>query len=98
MVPAGPSRGGRPRAAARSGLAVALPLVVTPGDPAALSGALGEVLGSAPEAEELAAAGRRRAAAFDMEVLVDRYEEIYRNLLDGVAVDRSAPPTRLPSR
>ena len=72
--------------------------LVTPGDPAALSSALREVLGSAPEAEELAAAGRRRAAAFDMEVLVDRYEEIYRNLLDGVAVDRSAPPTRLPSR
>lgn len=53
-------------------------LLVEPGDAAGLHGALGEAMESG---DRLTQAGRRRAAAFDMEVLVDRYEEIYAGVL-----------------
>lgn len=55
--------------------------MVEPGDPVALAEALREVLGSASLAGALSEAGRLRAAAFDMELLVDRYEELYRQVL-----------------
>jgi phosphatidylinositol alpha-mannosyltransferase len=55
--------------------------LVKPGDPIELAAALGEVLGSPDAADRLREDGHRRAAAFDMETLVDRYEEIYSNVL-----------------
>ncbi|MEZ5239498.1 MAG: glycosyltransferase family 4 protein [Microthrixaceae bacterium] len=54
--------------------------LVDPGDPGALSVAIGELLGSEDASAELVQAGSERAAAFDMELLVDRYEEIYRSV------------------
>ena len=56
-----------------------------PGDPVALAGALVEVLGSASERDRLRVAGELRAAAFDMEALVDRYEDIYADVLRNAA-------------
>lgn len=56
--------------------------LVKPGDPLELAGALGEVLGSPDAADRLREDGHRRAAAFDMETLVDRYEEIYSSVLE----------------
>lgn len=55
--------------------------LVEPGDPTELAVAVGEVLGSTDVADSLRENGRYRAAAFDMEVLVDRYEEIYARIL-----------------
>lgn len=56
-----------------------------PGDPVALAGALVEVLGSASERDRLRVAGELRAAAFDMEALVDRYEDIYADVVRNAA-------------
>lgn len=52
-----------------------------PGDPEALAKALMGVLGSDAESLRLRSAGSDRVARFDMEVLVDRYEEIYAGVL-----------------
>ncbi|MCZ7629369.1 MAG: glycosyltransferase family 4 protein [Microthrixaceae bacterium] len=55
--------------------------LVEPGDAAGLAAALGEVLRSPEARDRLTECGRRRAGAFDMEALVDRYEEIYADVL-----------------
>ena len=51
--------------------------LVEPGDPVALARALESVVGDEGLRESLCRSGRNRAAAFDMERLVDRYEELY---------------------
>ncbi|MFV0317784.1 MAG: glycosyltransferase family 4 protein [Microthrixaceae bacterium] len=56
--------------------------LVTPGDPEALGAALARVLGSPQARERLRSAGTDRVARFDMEVLVERYEELYAQVLD----------------
>jgi glycosyltransferase involved in cell wall biosynthesis len=55
--------------------------LVAPGDPVELAAALSEVLGTPDVAGRLREGGHRRAAAFDMEALVDRYEEVYAGIL-----------------
>ncbi len=55
--------------------------LVEPGSPAELARGLSEVLDSPEEARRLVEAGRDRAAAFDMERLVDRYVGIYQRVL-----------------
>lgn len=52
-------------------------LLVPPGDPAALAGALGRVLGDGRLARSLAAAGEARAAELSMERLAERYASLY---------------------
>lgn len=59
-------------------------VLVEPGDPAALGRALAEVLGDVERAAALRAAGADRADRYDLEVLADRYLEIYDEVLaDG---------------
>jgi glycosyltransferase involved in cell wall biosynthesis len=53
-------------------------LLVEPGDPAALAGALGRVLADPALAARLGAAGRARAADFLWPVLSDRVLDVYR--------------------
>jgi phosphatidylinositol alpha-mannosyltransferase len=55
--------------------------LVEPDDPHALARAIRSVLGDAGQAERLRAAGAARAAQFDLEVLCDRYLELYETLL-----------------
>jgi phosphatidylinositol alpha-mannosyltransferase len=57
--------------------------LVDPGDVVELAAALEEILGSPDAARRLRVGGHRRAAAFDMETLVDRYEEVYASVLQG---------------
>jgi len=52
-------------------------LMVPPGDPAALGGALRRLLDDASLRRELVEAGRRRAAEFSMEHLAERYLPLY---------------------
>ena len=52
-------------------------LLVPPGDPRLLANALRRVLGDADLSERLAAAGDERAASYSMDVLAERYEEMY---------------------
>src|SRR5690606_16612873 len=60
--------------------------LVEPGDADALAAALRRVLDDPAEAERLRAAGECRAAEFDLELLCDRYLEIYGALVSpGVA-------------
>lgn len=56
-------------------------LLVPPGDPAAVAGALAELLTDAERALRLAAAGRRRAAEFTHDAMVLTLETIYRSAL-----------------
>ncbi|UCH33715.1 MAG: glycosyltransferase [Armatimonadota bacterium] len=56
-------------------------LVVPPGDASALSAAIATVLREPELARRLGAAARRRAQAFDMRDMVDRYEMLYREVL-----------------
>jgi phosphatidyl-myo-inositol alpha-mannosyltransferase len=60
-------------------------LLVPPGDPAALGAALRRALGDPSLAAGLAAAGDVRAAAFSMDRLAERYVELYRSAISGVA-------------
>lgn len=53
-------------------------LLVEPEDAGALARAIRRVLEDADEADRLRTAGRDRAARFDLEVLCDRYLELYR--------------------
>lgn len=55
-------------------------LLTPPGDAVALAGALDRVLGDPATAATLRRNGHRRAADFDMEVLCDRYLELYREV------------------
>jgi phosphatidyl-myo-inositol alpha-mannosyltransferase len=64
-------------------------LLVEPGDPAALGRAICRVLEDETEASDLRRAGTDRAADFDLEVLCDRYLEIYRSLRSTGAPDGS---------
>ena len=66
-------------------------LLVEPGDPDALAGALRRVITDAALAERLVAAGSRRADEFAMAELARRYAEIYADL---TAADRSASGTK----
>jgi phosphatidylinositol alpha-mannosyltransferase len=52
-------------------------LLVPPGDPEALAGALRRVLGEPALAERLAAAGLERARTFSWDVIVPRIEAVY---------------------
>lgn len=58
-------------------------ILVEPDDDVALAEALGRVLRDGDTAAHLREQGARRAAEFDLEVLCDRYLEIYRSLLDS---------------
>jgi phosphatidylinositol alpha-mannosyltransferase len=52
-------------------------ILVPPGDPAVLAGALRRVLDEAPLRESLVASGSERAEGFSMVHLAERYEEIF---------------------
>jgi glycosyltransferase involved in cell wall biosynthesis len=59
-------------------------LLVPPGDPEALAGAMGELLRDPKRARRLGAAGRRRTEnGFSHETLVRRIEGVYRAVLEG---------------
>ena len=58
-------------------------LVVAPGDPAALSGAIVQVLHDRDLRARLGAAAAERSLAFDLRVAVRRQEEVYAQLIDG---------------
>jgi len=61
-------------------------LLVPPDDAAALSAALGRLLGDAPLARRLGEAGAARAAErFDAKTMVAGYEALYREVLDEAA-------------
>ena len=66
---------------ARSGIDAVL---VPPGDPDALAGALRSVLADSRLAETLAVAGDARAAEFAMDRLAERYLELYAQVVDRV--------------
>jgi len=55
-------------------------LLVPPGDPAALAGAIDRILSDPALADRLRAAGKRRAENFDWKVIADRLEELYERL------------------
>ena len=54
-------------------------LLVPPADPAALTKAVAALLGDAPRAAAMGAAGRARASLFSLEVMLDRLAALYRN-------------------
>lgn len=56
-------------------------LVVPPGDPDALAGALGEVVRDSPKRAAMTAAARAGAARFDIRDAIVRIEEVYRRLV-----------------
>jgi len=58
-------------------------LLVPPGDPGALAGALGALLGDRPRAHRLGHAGQAHAARFGHDVMVSRMEGVYRDALAG---------------
>lgn len=71
-------------------------LLVPPGDPRALAGALGELLRDRPRAREMGARAReRRRAEFDLGVVIGRLEGLYDELLAqrGRQPRRGAGPT-----
>jgi len=61
-------------------------LLVPPGDPVALGGALRRVLEDPGLAASLAAAGDARAAAFSMDRLAERYVELYHSAVSQAAL------------
>jgi phosphatidylinositol alpha-mannosyltransferase len=63
--------------------------LVEPGDPAALALALNKVLREPKLSGSLRAAGMVRAKEFDLELLCDKYLEIYSDL---IAAAQQAPP------
>ena len=72
-------------------------LLVPPGDPEALAGAMGELLRDPSRARLLGAAGRRRTEnEFSHETLVRRIEGIYRAVLEG-KIPRDASEVEVPS-
>lgn len=75
------------RDVARNGIEAVL---VPPGDPDALAAAVRSVLDDARLAASLGEAGRRRAGAFDWDVVAGRLVAIYRDALAG-ATTESAP-------
>ena len=58
-------------------------LVVDPGRPDELAGALLRALASADLRESMASAARGRARDYDIRVIAARYEELYRGLVEG---------------
>jgi glycosyltransferase involved in cell wall biosynthesis len=59
-------------------------LLVNPGDPAALAGALAELLGDRERRAEMGLKGReRRRREFDIDVTVERFEQLYEELYRG---------------
>jgi len=52
-------------------------VLVPPGDPVALAGALGDVLGNAERGAQLVASGHQRVAGFSMAALASLYEGFY---------------------
>jgi glycosyltransferase involved in cell wall biosynthesis len=56
--------------------------LVTPGDPGAIRAALVELAGAPDRVARMAAANRERAAGFSAAVMADRYEAIYRSILN----------------
>ena len=59
-------------------------LLVNPGDPAALAGALAELLGDRERRAEMGFKGReRRRSEFDIDVTVERIEQLYEELYQG---------------
>jgi glycosyltransferase involved in cell wall biosynthesis len=59
-------------------------LLVDPGDPAALAGALAELLGDRERRTEMGLKGRkRRRSEFDIDVMVERIEQLYEELYRG---------------
>jgi glycosyltransferase involved in cell wall biosynthesis len=59
-------------------------LLVNPGDPAALAGALAELLGDRERRAEMGSKGReRRRREFDIDVTVERFEQLYEELYRG---------------
>ena len=59
-------------------------LLVNPGDPAALAGALAELLGDRERRAEMGLKGRkRRRSEFDIDVMVERFEQLYEELYRG---------------
>ena len=82
-------------------------VLVRRGDPAALAGALGELLADPARRAELSAAGRRAAAAYDWQVLARRILAVYETVVPpgggGVTAEDSAsfpgvPPWRRQAR
>jgi glycosyltransferase involved in cell wall biosynthesis len=57
--------------------------IVPPGNPSALAQKMGMLLQSAEARNELATRSRRRASQFDWPVVLDRYLEIYQELIRG---------------
>lgn len=57
--------------------------IVPPGNPSALAQKMGMLLQSVEVRNELATRSRQRASQFDWPVVVDRYLEIYQNLIGG---------------
>ena len=55
-------------------------LLVPPGDPRALAGAIDRVLGSPDLARRLTQAARRQAKDYDWEALADRVVDVYRSV------------------
>ncbi len=74
--------GGPPEIAGRDGAAG---LVVEPGNPAAMAAAMRTIMGlSLPERAAMGLAGRRRVQArFDLQSVIDRWEQIYARLAAG---------------
>lgn len=56
-------------------------LLVEPGDVAGLAGAIGKLLADPSLARRMGAAGRRRAAAYSVESMVERLDALYREIL-----------------
>jgi glycosyltransferase involved in cell wall biosynthesis len=56
-------------------------LVVPPGDASALSAAIAAIRGDPDLARRLGAAARRKAEAFDVRSMVQKYERLYREVL-----------------
>lgn len=66
-------------------------LLVAPGDPVALSAALGHALAGGPDATAMIDAGRRRARHFSLDALAIRYLDLYERACDALVRTVPAP-------